>query len=190
MLKKISLSIMIIGTFLTLFKNGFSQVKAANLMEINVSSIAFQKGSTIPLKYVCDRIPKGKNVSIPLKWASVPAGTKSFAMYMYDLNPVAKDHIHWFVTNIPISVTSFNEGISRTKFMPTGSLEFPNTSGSIGYEGPCPPKGTGNHQYKVVILALNVEEFKPSGVTTLANIEASIQGKVLAKGEISGYYQQ
>jgi Raf kinase inhibitor-like YbhB/YbcL family protein len=127
---------------------------------------------------------------LPLQWSSAPAGTKSFVVYMYDLNPVAKNHIHWLVKNIPATVTSFKEGISRTQFMPAGSIELANTSGSLGYEGPCPPVGTGNHQYKVVVLALNTEELKLYGAPTLADLEVAVGGKILGRGEISGYYQQ
>ena len=190
MAKKINIVLIMFVVILTLFNGVFTEVKGVGINEISVSSTAFRNGDKIPLKYVCNRIPKGGNVSIPLAWTSAPQGTKSLAIYMYDLNPIAKNHIHWVVVNIPIRVTSLKEGLSRTQFMPAGSVELPNTTGLAGYEGPCPPVGTGNHQYKIVVLALNTEELKLSGATTLESLQASTKGKVLGRGELSGYYRQ
>jgi len=190
MFRKISISLIIFIAFTTLFTNVGSIVKAAKANKIIVKSTAFNNGGKIPLKYICNKIPKGGNVSLPLEWTSVPSGAKSFAMYMYDLNPVAKNHIHWLVVNIPVTVTSLKEGLSRTQFMPAGSVELPNSSNFLGYEGPCPPEHTGNHQYKIVILALNCEELKLSDAINLEGFQRYVQGKVLGSGELTGYYQQ
>jgi len=49
-------------------------------MTIQLTSPAFEEGGMIPSKYTCD----GANVSPPLKWTSVPEGTKSFAIICDD----------------------------------------------------------------------------------------------------------
>ena len=113
-------------------KNAFG----GNAMEI--SSAVFKDGEKIPIQYVMPGAG-GKNISIPLAWKNVPAGTKSFCLSIVDLHPVAQNWVHWLVINIPAQVTSIEEGASK-KRMPKGSTELKNSLGDIGYGGPQPPK--------------------------------------------------
>lgn len=155
-----------------------------------VRSNELVSGGNIPVKYVCREIDGGDNVSIPLKWSNAPVGARSFAVFMYDLNSVAKNFVHWAVINIPYNVSEILEGASRTPYMPTSSVELKNSSGSIGYVGPCPPLGTGRHEYKIIVYALNVETLPLSGYLTFKQFESQIKGKVIAKAEMSGFFQR
>src|ERR1700675_253342 len=48
----------------------------------------------------------GGNVSPSLAWKNAPAGTKSFALTVYDFDaPTGSDWWHWIVFNIPAQVT-------------------------------------------------------------------------------------
>ena len=106
---------------------------------MEISSSAFKDGEKIPIQYVMPGAG-GKNISIPLAWKNVPAGTKSFCLSIVDPHPVAQNWVHWLVIDIPSQVTSIEEGASKKK-MPKGSVELKNSWGDIGYGGPQPPKG-------------------------------------------------
>lgn len=153
---------------------------------MEISSSAFKEGEKIPIKYVMPGAG-GKNVSLPLSWKSIPAGTKSFALSMVDPHPVAQNWVHWLVINITSNMTSLEEGASRKK-MPLGSLELKNSFGDIGYGGPQPPKGTGDHPYVITIYALNVEKLNLGANTTLSGFKKAIEGKVLGSATITGKY--
>ena len=49
-------------------------------MELKITSSAFEEGGMIPKQYTCD----GANISPPLRWTSVPLGTKSLALICDD----------------------------------------------------------------------------------------------------------
>jgi Raf kinase inhibitor-like YbhB/YbcL family protein len=110
---------------------------------MQISSSAFQDGGKIPLKYVMPGAG-GQNVSVPLSWTGAPAETESFALAMVDPHPVARNWVHWLVIDIPKNSTSLPEGASG-KSMPQGAAELQNSYGKMGYGGPQPPPGSGDH---------------------------------------------
>ncbi len=153
---------------------------------MEISSSAFKDGEKIPIQYVMPGAG-GKNISIPLAWKNVPPGTKSFALSVVDPHPVAQNWVHWLVINIPSSVTIFEEGASRKK-MPAGSVELRNSFGDIGYGGPQPPKGTGDHPYVGTLYALNVEKLDVGTSTSLSAFKKAIEGKVIGTASLTGKY--
>ena len=153
---------------------------------MEISSSAFKDGEKIPNQYVMPGAG-GQNVSIPLAWKNVPSGTKSFALSMVDPHPVAQNWVHWLVINLPSHVTMIEEGASRKK-MPAGSLELKNSFGDIGYGGPQPPKGTGDHPYVVTIYALDVEKLDLGVSTSLSAFKKVLEGKVIGTASITGKY--
>ena len=153
---------------------------------MEISSSAFKDGEKIPIQYVMPGAG-GKNISIPLAWRNVPPGAKSFALSIVDPHPVAQNWVHWLVIGIPSSVTSIEEGASRKK-MPSGSVELKNSFGDLGYGGPQPPKGTGDHPYVVTLYALNVEKLDLGVSTSLSSFKKAIEGKVVASASITGKY--
>jgi Raf kinase inhibitor-like YbhB/YbcL family protein len=156
---------------------------------MRISSPAFQEGKPIPTKYAYQGVTGGKNISIPLSWGDVPAETKSFALSIIDPHPVANNWVHWFVVNIPKSVTSLAEGASG-KNMPAGSKELYNTYGTLGYGGPEPPKGSGPHPYETILYALNVEKLDLSANITLSAFTKALEGKIIATAKITGIYER
>jgi len=153
---------------------------------MEISSTAFKDKEGIPIQYVMPGAG-GKNISIPLIWKNVPSGTKSFALSIVDPHPVAQNWVHWLVINIPKEVTSIEGGASK-KRMPPGSTELKNSFGDIGYGGPQPPKGTGDHPYVVTLYALNVEKMDLGVNTSLAAFKKAIEGKVIGSASITGMY--
>jgi Raf kinase inhibitor-like YbhB/YbcL family protein len=153
---------------------------------MEILSTAFKDQGKIPIQYVMPGAG-GKNISIPLGWKNIPSATKSFALSIVDPHPVAQNWVHWLVINIPREISSIEEGASRKK-MPAGSLELRNSFGDIGYGGPQPPKGTGDHPYVVTLYALNVEKLDLGTSTSLAAFKKAIEGKVVEAATITGMY--
>ena len=146
---------------------------------MEISSPAFKHKGGIPDKYA-----KG-SFSIPLSWKNVPQGTKSLALSIVDIHPVAQSWVHWLVINIPPKVAILEEGASKNK-MPSGAMELKNSWGDIGYGGPEPPPGSGEHPYVITIYALNVEKLDLKPSTPLYKFEKALKGKVLGSASVTG----
>jgi len=163
-----------------------SQKNISGGTAMEISSSAFKDGERIPIQYVMPGAG-GKNISIPLIWKNIPEGTKSFALSIVDPHPVAQNWVHWLVINIPAQVSSIEEGASKNK-MPKGSVELQNSWREIGYGGPQPPKGTGDHPYVVTIYALNTEKLDLGPDTSLSAFRKAIEGKVKGSASTTGKY--
>lgn len=180
MVKLVS-SILFVGVFLVLEGTFGSGVKAMEL-----SSPAFENGGKIPVRYVMPGAG-GDNVSIPLVWKDPPKGTRSFALSIVDPHPVARNWVHWLVTNIPAEANGLPEGSSNKK-MPSGAVELTNSFGSAGYGGPQPPKGTGDHPYVATLYALSVDKLNLGSKTDLGTFKKALQGNVLAEAAVTGHF--
>ena len=153
---------------------------------MELSSQAFQNGGRIPLKHAMQGIG-GQNVSLPFSWSGAPPGTKSFALSIVDTLPAAREWVHWLVINIPANVNSLPEG-SSGKSMPKGAYEISNSFGGLGYGGPQPPKGTGDHPYVATLYALNIDRLPQNFSTSLTDFKKSLVRKVLVTASITGKY--
>ncbi|OAQ21572.1 YbhB/YbcL family Raf kinase inhibitor-like protein [Thermosulfurimonas dismutans] len=142
----------------------------------------------IPRKYVM-RAAGGENLSPPLKWEGVPAEAKSLVLVCVDTHPIARNWMHWIVTNLPPSITELPEGASG-KAMPSGATELTNSYGFKGYGGPQPPPGTGPHPYHFILYALDVERVELPERPSLAEVERYLSGHVIAKASFIGYYER
>ncbi len=153
---------------------------------MKITSSAFQDGGKIPLKYVMPGAG-GQNVSLPLSWSGAPQGTQSFALSIVDPHPIARNWVHWLVINLPPGATGLEEGASGKK-MPPGAAELKNSFGALGYGGPQPPRGSGDHPYVVTVYALSAPKLELGANTDLARFQAALEGKVLEKATITGYF--
>lgn len=97
----------------------------------------------------------GENISPRLSWNNIPAGTKSFAVTMYDPD-APKGWWHWVVFNIPSNITRLdqNAGNSNSEKLPAGAVQSQTNFGTTGYGGPCPPISDKFHRYIVTVYAL------------------------------------
>ena len=105
----------------------------------------------------------GSNISPSLTWTGAPAGTKSFAIMIYDPDaPTGSGFWHWIVFNIPVSTTSIptNAGNVKKKLMPKGVIQVRNDYGFTGYGGMCPPKDESTHHYKLTVLAVDEDKLQ------------------------------
>ncbi|MDB6043432.1 MAG: hypothetical protein JWM63_1983 [Gammaproteobacteria bacterium] len=133
---------------------------------------------------------KGKNLSPALFWSGAPAGTKSFALSVYDPDaPTGSGFWHWVVYNIPAGTESLpaEAGDVKKKGMPVGSVQGRTDFGTFGYGGPCPPPGKPHHYY-FRLFALKVEKLDVPSDATAALIGFNINANTLAKAELMGLY--
>jgi Raf kinase inhibitor-like YbhB/YbcL family protein len=161
-----------------------TQGSGGDIMQL--ASTAFKDGGKIGIQYVMPGAG-GKNLSVPLTWQNAPAGTKSFALSIVDPHPVARNWVHWLVINIPASTAMLPEGASK-KAMPVGATELRNSFGDVGYGGPQPPPGSGDHPYVVTLYALSVDQLSLPTNTTLAAFTKALEGKFVATASVTGMF--
>ena len=152
-----------------------------------LSSPAFSDGAAIPAHHCRVGMPGGENVSVPLAWSGAPPGTRSFALTMVDRHPIANDWMHWIVVGIPADVTSLAEGASAAG-LPRGARELENTFGDVGYGGPQPPAGSGDHTYEITVYALDTDTVDLGDRPSAADIERALADEVLATATIAGTF--
>jgi Raf kinase inhibitor-like YbhB/YbcL family protein len=135
------------------------------------------EGGTIDQRYTCD----GDNVQPGLSWSAAPAGTAEIAITMSDSD--APGFVHWAMAGISPDVTTLAEGA-----VPPGAIESVNTSGQLGYTGPCPPSGT-THTYYVTVHFLDQQLELADGVAG-ADLRLAIDTSTAASASTSGTYAQ
>lgn len=155
---------------------------------MGLTSPAFGQYGPIPARFATPVIPGGQGVSIPYTWEGVPTGTVSLALALVDRAPVAHDWLHWLVTDMPSTTMELSEGASRTSAMPAGAVEHPNTFGVLGYGGPQPPMGTGEHAYEATLYALDVDRITLPDGASYADFLRALDGHVLAQASHSGRF--
>ena len=156
-------------------------------MTMTLTSSAFASNQPIPKLYTCE----GRDLSPPLTWSGVPAGTKSLALILDD--PDAPDPaapqvtwVHWVLYNIPPSAAGLPQG-AASGALPAGTLEGLNDWGRTGYGGPCPP--IGRHRYFHKLYALSVVLPNLSRPNKAA-LEQAMKGQILGQAQLVGTYQK
>jgi Raf kinase inhibitor-like YbhB/YbcL family protein len=152
-------------------------------MEIEITSSAFEEDGLIPSKYTCD----GADVSPPLRWESVPEGTKSIALISDDPDAPMGTWVHWVIFDLPAEVRELEENIPRDETLPNGATQGTNDFGRIGYGGPCPPGGT--HRYFFKIYALDTRLDLAAGTRKRELLDA-MEGHILGQGQLIGKYKR
>ena len=92
--------------------------------EFTLSSPDLQSGS-FDNKFVLNGFGcKGENISPTLIWRNPPAGTKSFALQVYDPDaPTGSGFWHWAVYNIPPTTVILSQGVgNRPERLPAGAF--------------------------------------------------------------------
>ena len=70
----------------------------------------------IPGKYTCD----GADVSPPLNWGALPAGTKSLALICDDPDAPVGNWVHWVYYDIPAGTKGLQEKVATDEHPATG----------------------------------------------------------------------
>lgn len=131
----------------------------------------------------------GQNISPALSWSNAPAGTKSFAVTVYDPDaPTGSGWWHWIIYNIPATTTSLAPGAGNGGNAPPGSVEGPTDFGTRGYGGPCPPVGDKPHHYHFTVFALKTDNIQVPANATSAFIGFNLNANKIATTRITGLY--
>ena len=141
-----------------------------------------------------DYTPDGRNVSPPLTWSQVPAGTKELAVICEDPdagNP--PPFTHWVVYKIPATAKGLPEGlpIDPAAAMPAeiaGAIQGVSGFRRPIYRGPAPPPGKPHHYHFVVYALDSVLDLKPG--LNRAELLAAIQGHIIGQGELVAIYER
>lgn len=154
---------------------------------MQLTSPDFEHHQDMAAKFTCD----GADISPALSWSGLPEGTRSLALIVDD--PDAPDPqnpkmtwVHWVLYNIPPDTDALPEGV-KEKECPGGIGQGLNDWGRTGYGGPCPPIGRHRYFHKLYALDTVLPDLEQP---TKAQLEAAMQGHVLASAELVGFYQR
>ena len=199
-MRRMSAYVIAAAAVLSLDWSGLMSAQSAP-QKILVESPAFTDGGAIPGDYS----GLGKNLSPPLRWSNLPAGTREIALILDD--PDADfggrgPFVHWVVYKIPGSATGLPAGI------PAGvRIELPGLQGAIQgiagmgggrrggaappppvYRGPGPPAGPA-HRYHFKVYALSQPLDVAEGLDKPALLKA-MEGKIIGEGLLVGTFQR
>ncbi|MGH8460043.1 MAG: YbhB/YbcL family Raf kinase inhibitor-like protein [Stenotrophobium sp.] len=152
---------------------------------LHISSPAFAGGAAIPRIYTCE----GQDLSPPLQWSGLPAGTRSVALIIED--PDAPDPaaprmtwVHWVVYDIPASVSELPQAAQP---LPGGTRSGHNSWKRDAYGGPCPPIGRHRYFHRLYALDTTLPDLDHPTATQLRQ---AMHGHVLAETALIGTYQK
>jgi Raf kinase inhibitor-like YbhB/YbcL family protein len=156
-------------------------------MSLTIVSSAFANHGSISARYTCD----GSDISPPLSWTHVPAGTRSLALIVDD--PDAPDPkaprmtwVHWVLYEIPPTAMELPEAV-RPHDLPPGTREGVNDWHKTGYGGPCPPVGRHRYFFKLFALDAVLGDLRHP---TKAKLESAMKVHVIGHAELVGTYQR
>jgi len=145
------------------------------MMELIITSPAFDGKGFIPQKYTCD----GDDVNPPLTIEGVPEETKSLVLIVDDPDAPMGTWDHWVVWNIP--------PVEKIEENSVPGVEGLNDFKKHSYGGPCPPSGIHRYFFKVYALDTKLD-LNPN--SRKKNVEKSMEDHIIAEGEIVGVYSR
>ena len=157
----------------------------------SLRSGAFRDGGTIAAAQAFNRFGcTGGDVSPALAWSGAPAGTRSYAVTLFDSDArQGKGYWHWVVADIPARVTSFPAGSgSRGGALPRGTVQGIGSGNIHGYQGPCPPVGDPPHHYHLTVYALRVDRLPAAALASYVALRRALARDALASATITGLY--
>ncbi len=145
-------------------------------MTLQLTSSAFAAGAPVPARHTCN----GQDLSPPLSWSGVPAAANSLVLICDDPDAPGGTFYHWGLYDLPAGLGSLGEGAS----IPKGAKAVHNDFGSIGYRGPCPPKGHGTHHYHFRLFALSAPHLKVADLAGCKELLAALRPHIVASAEL------
>ena len=145
---------------------------------MRLSSSAFAQGGTIPTRFTCS----GEGSAPPLRWSGVPRGTRELALILEDPDAPGGPFVHWVVLGLSPGAGGIPEG-TRPATLRLGR----STSGKVGYEPPCPPRGAPPHRYVFTLFALRRAFGAPYGASA-DEVRGRMSGAVIGLGRLTGRF--
>ena len=141
---------------------------------MQLTSSAFAGNGTIPREFTCD----GQDQVPPLQWSGVPSTARSLALLVEDPDAPGGTFVHW----VAFAIDPAKGG------SPAGATQGKNSFGSLGWKGPCPPKGSSPHHYVFTLYALRAPLALTQGVSASDVRRAIATSHPLAEGRHVGRY--
>lgn len=165
-------------------RNEMPPIETETTAGLTITSSAFEDGATIPRKYTAD----GEDVSPPLTFAGVPEGAVELALICHDPDaPREGGWTHWVVYGMAPDIGGLPEAVpAEERVEEPGLVQGVNSANKIGYMGPSPPAGPP-HRYQFTLYALS-EKLDLAPGATKAELEAAMEGKVIAEAMLTGMY--
>jgi Raf kinase inhibitor-like YbhB/YbcL family protein len=133
----------------------------------------------------------GSNLSPALNWKNAPAGTRSFAVTVFDPDaPTGRGWWHWLIFDIPATQHSLPAGIGVHASLPAGARQGRNDFGEHAYGGACPPVGNGTHHYVFTLYALKVGRLDVDESDSPDRIAAALRDNSLGSAKITATYSR
>jgi Raf kinase inhibitor-like YbhB/YbcL family protein len=133
----------------------------------------------------------GGNVSPALGWSGAPAGTKSYALTVYDPDaPTGSGWWHWVIFDMSPATTALPAGAGDVAGgkAPKGAVQTATDYGKPGYGGPCPPQGDKAHRYVFTLYALKVDKLGADPAAPAAMVGFMLNANAIEKTTFTVYY--
>jgi Raf kinase inhibitor-like YbhB/YbcL family protein len=157
---------------------------ASGAQGMTLASPAFKDGDKLPRTASCD----GGDRSPALTVNGAPAGSKSLALLVSEVDGHKTRATLWMACNIPPATQSIPEHQGRTRQMKPEGLQLNGSNGKLGYSGPCPPSGV-TRQYMIEVFALDTTLELPETATRQEFLLA-LEGHILAKAKLAGKFKK
>lgn len=184
-------SALILASFLSVSTMALGVSTLAQAGTFKLSSTDIAEGRMMTSKQVfkgfgCD----GDNQSPQLSWSGAPAGTKSFAITVYDPDaPTGSGWWHWTVANIPADTQSLAAGAGNPGgSLPVGAVQGRTDFGQAGFGGACPPVGNKPHRYQFTVWALKTDKLAVDENASGALVGFMVHANALAKAQLTTKY--
>lgn len=157
-----------------------------------LTSSAFEDNGTLAVKNAGNRPNSpncvGQNVSPPFAWNNPPAGTKSFALLMFDPEGRAPQGVsHMVLYGIPADVKGFAEGeLGQPSDKFVGGKSTMNLA---VYAGPCTPPNTDWHHYTFTLVATDLDPKALKPGMTREELAAALKDHVKGSAGLIGRFR-
>src|SRR5690606_20580268 len=132
----------------------------------------------------------GQHISPHLTWSGFPETTRSFAVSCFDPDaPTPSGFWHWFVVNLPVSVTELPRGAGTQPLPPGNGIALRNDYSESGYGGAYPPAGDRPHRYFFVVHAVDVDALDLTEESTPGYASFNLAFHTLARAILTATYQ-
>lgn len=131
----------------------------------------------------------GQNLSPHLRWENPPAGTKSFAVTLFDPDaPTGSGWWHWVLIDLPATTRELPRGAgSPSAERPAGARQMRTDFGTHAYGGAAPPPGT-THRYFFTVHALDVARLEVPDDATAAMVSFFLRTHSLGTAKLVVLY--
>lgn len=139
--------------------------------------------SQVPVDYTCD----GRDTSPKIEIHGLNA--TSVAIILDDPDAPSGTFTHWAIWNIePTNFVPADLPNSLTLVKPIKAVQGSNSAGSIGYMGPCPPRGKPHRYYFRVYGLDRMLDLNPGA--TRKELDNAMKGRIMQQGEAMATYQR